>query len=158
MAPTGWGFSGVGASGRLDGYCRSCTIQARFISYKENGLGEMTIPTGRMGNGGVLENGGGQLGVCHTTGCRSDPPLNLCDILQCNSCPGVTLVMHLLVDPRESLISTIAVTVTTFLSSSPQSPIWVPTFTQVRSWNPLQCLIATVRSLQGMLAGRHQKD
>jgi len=52
VAPTGWGLSGVGASGRLDGYCRSCTIQAR------------------MGNGRVLENGGGQVGVCHTTGCR----------------------------------------------------------------------------------------
>ena len=24
----------------------------------------------RMGNGRVLENGGGQVGVCHTTGCR----------------------------------------------------------------------------------------
>merc|ERR1712013_847484 len=52
VAPTGWGLSGVGASGRLDGYCRSCTIQAR------------------MGNGRVLVNGGGQVGVCHTTGCR----------------------------------------------------------------------------------------
>jgi len=52
VAPAGWGFSGVGASGRLDGYCRSCTIQAR------------------MGNGGVLDGGDGQLGVCHTTGCR----------------------------------------------------------------------------------------
>ena len=38
----------------------------------------LLIPnTGRMGNGGVLEGGEhhGQLGVCHTTGCRYCPPL-----------------------------------------------------------------------------------
>ena len=113
----------------------------------------------RMGNGGVLDGGDGQLGVCHTTGCRYNPPSMSIDMyaqLMFLICPGVTLAMHLLVDPKESLILTTVGTVMMSLSSSPQSQ-QVPTSTPVRSWNPL-LLTATGRSLPGRQAGQHPND
>ena len=121
---------------------------------------ELKLTFGRMGNGGVLESGGGQLGVCHTTGCRyNNPPL----MLKAADFPryqvlhsGVTLVTHLLVDPRESLILITAVTVMTSHFSSLQSRP-VPTFTPARSWNHLR-LIAMGRSLPGRPAGEHPRD
>ena len=154
VAPAGWGFSGVGASGRLDGYCRSCMIQARCIFIEEPKL-MLTIV--RMGNGGEVESRSGQLGVCQTTGCRWNPSWGQNHKL---TPPiiflGVILAMHQLAAPRENLILTKAATVMKSLSCSLLSPR-VPTFTRVKSWNLLR-LIVMARSLQGKPAGWPPRD